>query len=282
MHPSRTRLSFGYFTRRRHAPFFIPSSTKFGCTSEVFMNCRSIIIFEDAEDLFDEEVGKVTQSLKVTYADRHVTTFRFDPSKGDKAFEKLSGEESPAEGYEDAGAYVIAHGGGGRFMGPLGDNAIGTQQLAAKLVWLANQGFRMKKLCFITCSAVAMIEGGKKPQPVPEELKPGVISVQTFCRVISTTDTSGKLNGLMVAGYDEGVFLTADPNHRHPIKTREGGNIKQRMRPKLDAKGLPSKLQTYANHKIVFVLENGRWRFGKLSEYSDRAEWKAALQKREL
>ncbi len=242
------------------------------------MNCKSIFIFEDAEDLFDEEVGRVTQSLIATYAERRVTKFQFAE---DMALVKLSGEERPAENYEDAGAYVIAHGGGGKFIGPIGKTGpIGTQQLATKLVWLAEQGFRIRKLCFITCSGVAMFDK-KTPQPVPQNSQE-VVTVQAFCQAISAADAAGKLNGLMVAGYVAGVFLMADPNHTHAIKTREGNKLEQRMRPKLDTQALPSKLKSYSSHKIIFVLENGTWRLGKLSEYSDRAEWKAALRKEGL
>jgi hypothetical protein len=63
--------------------------------------------------------------------------------------------------------------------------------------------------------------------------------------------------------------------------------LKHRIRPKLmegekPTPKLPSKLKTYAKHKIIFVLQDGKWRFGKLSEYNDRAEWKEALTKEGL
>jgi hypothetical protein len=253
---------------------------------EVAMICPSIIIFEEYDDTFDE-AEKIRKSLEeITYADRRVTTFLFDPNKGDNAFVKTKGDDKPKEGHEDAGIYVIAHGAEGSFNNALISLAA-AERLAAKLLWLVDRGFKIKKLSFITCSGVEMTGDEENPQPVPEDLGKGNISVQKMCRVISTADNSQKLNGLMVAGYHKGAYLTDDPSHRHPIKTRQGGNIEHRIRPKLmdgekPTPKLPSKLKTYAKHKIIFVLQDGKWRFGKLSEYSDRAEWKDALTTRGL
>jgi hypothetical protein len=47
------------------------------------------------------------------------------------------------------------------------------------------------------------------------------------------------------------------------------------MRPK--DLGKQKSLTKYAARKIVFVYEKGNWRMGKLSEYTDKAEWKSAL-----
>ena len=171
------------------------------------------------------------------------------------------------------------------------DSLEALEKLAAKILWLVDQGFKIKKLSFITCSGVEMT--GDDPQPVPDS---GKFSVQGMCRLISTADKSQKLNGLMVAGYHKGAFVTDDPSLLRPIKTRQGKGegedalkevLKHRIRPKSmegekPTPKLPSKLKAYAKHKIIFVLQDGKWRFGKLSEYNDRAEWKEALTKEGL
>ena len=84
--------------------------------------------------------------------------------------------------------------------------------------------------------------------------------VQGMCRLISTADKSQKLNGLMVAGYHKGAFVTHDAGLARPIKTRQGTGegedalkevLKHRIRPKSmegekPTPKLPSKLKTYA------------------------------------
>jgi hypothetical protein len=139
------------------------------------------------------------------------------------------------------------------------------------------------------------------------EAKEADIFVQHMCQAISEIDTSRKLDGLMVAGYIYGVYVTKSGIKRSdqtdgdrylmrpkppvrptkPTKEKSEGlkdwNKRLTQFQKDDSKYNKSmeifkgRLPAYANNKIVYVFKNGDWAFGKLSDYTDRDEWKAAL-----
>jgi len=86
----------------------------------------------------------------------------------------------------------------------------------------------------------------------------------------------------MVAGYSKGVYATKDlENPDNPtIRTKESGYYHRPMRPKLKDASVDWKkeLKSYATNKLVFVWNNGEWKLGKLSDYTDNADYKAKLQ----
>jgi hypothetical protein len=78
---------------------------------------------------------------------------------------------------------------------------------------------------------------------------------------------------------ESAVFVNETmPELRKGVKTSQKGKKEALMKPDLTkTSGLKGKLQSYAQRKIVFVLENGKWRLGSLLEYSDSAELRSKL-----
>jgi hypothetical protein len=121
------------------------------------------------------------------------------------------------------------------------------------------------------------------------------IFVQHICDAISRSGNSGKLNGLMVAGYTGGVSVSVAKNIKHPIKTlhqvqdpaKDRISAGDRMHPTWTAltagtdaeksKALEA-LKEYTKRKQVFILEGGVWKLGKLWEYTDKDQWKDLLK----
>jgi hypothetical protein len=255
------------------------------------MQCANIIIVTQDGLNDDEEAAQVRDLLKLRYRDRSVTVFEF--KKGNNNIVNVSGTGTPKEDEADTGIYVIVHGTAlTGFWSPLNTQEAAEAFATTLLSWVTVK-FRIKKLCLIVCSGVAKDGAGNVlpvPPPAPGKL-PTVtkIFVQQICQAISKIDTNRTLNGLMVAGYSEGVYVTKDPKKAdHPVKTTQYEppplddfpefNLKHRMRPMLDAKKLPTKLTTYASHKRVFVWDNGQWKLGKLSDYTDSQKYREKLQ----
>ena len=118
-----------------------------------------------------------------------------------------------------------------------------------------------------------------------------------MCQAISEIDTSRKLNGLMVAGYMEGVYVIQDPKSDRIFKTTQGFNTQRRvseteekyeerrqqalnrpMHPVEGASKFYNKLKSYMKRKRVFVWKDGAWSPGNLSEFTDKDQsWKKKL-----
>ena len=157
-------------------------------------------------------------------------------------------------------------------------------KFAAALVGLVEKKFKLRKMCFITCQGVAM-EGKtakqvpEEPAPESEDKAPPPLFVQNVCQAIAALPERGRLDGLMIAGYESAVFVNETmPELRKGVKTTQKGRKEALMKPDLKiTAGLKSRLKSYAQRKIVFILENGKWRLGSLLEYSDSAELKSQL-----
>ena len=249
------------------------------------MDCANIIIITKDGLEKDDEEAQVRDWLKdEVYSGRSVTVFE---CKMTNEFVKVSGTGIPVSGTGSTpnatGIYVIGHGFTTGFHRPLNTPAAAEAFAKTLLSWV-EQKFRIRKLCMIICCGIAK-QSRKTPQPVPA---PGQsptgtqIFVQQICQAISIKDTNRKLDGLMVAGYSKGVYATKDlENPDNPtIRTKESGYYHRPMRPKLKDASVDWKkeLKSYATNKLVFVWNNGEWKLGKLSDYTDNADYKAKLQ----
>ena len=243
------------------------------------MQCKNIIIISEDNAWFDQEITDVIDELKLRYeATTSVTTYEFDGV----TLSKKDGTGRPVQS-ADTGVYMIARGTAKEgFKLPL-DNPAKAEAFADALLSLADLQFRIRKLCCLACCGVKTRSHSpiKVPQiKVPkssEEMKQH-IWVQHVCQAISKKDNKAprKLEGLMVSGYSTAVFA---PKGLGGKKTQDKEGT-TRMRPQIKAEG--TELQNYAKRKTIFVWKGGNWAFGKLSDYSDKAEWKSTLAGAEL
>lgn len=247
------------------------------------MICPNIIIITNPELEEGTEDDSVRKMLKFRYPTRKIQEFSFDNWSDDPTFVQVEGDGKPTEGSEDTGIYVIVHGSrAGGMAQPLIRQSL-LDKFAAALVGLVEKKFKLRKMCFITCQGVAM-EGKKakqvpeQPAPESEDIVPPPLFVQNVCQAIAASPGHERLEGLMIAGYESAVFVTLIPELGKGVKTTQKGKEEARMKPDLtNTKGLKARLQSYAQRKIVFVLQNGKWRLGSLLEYSDSAELKSKL-----
>jgi hypothetical protein len=276
-----------------------------------------IVTFEDdpevnaAKDSLKKRYsGRNVKEIVLSYQDNKVPCFLLpkepesQPASGDKDI-------------YDTGIYVIAHGTSGRgFSRDVLEPATRTA-FVNWLLSLRDRKFRIRKLSFLPCCGVRVCPPEMTRLWEHEDeatltyrtytvlgailQKEGGIFVQHMCQAISNLDTSLKLDGLMVAGYTSAVYVTESGSKRsstrsgaryqmrptlpveptEPTKAKDGtefGKLKgQYEKDKLKYNKDMEGLQTYAENKIVYVLKRGGWAFGKLSDYTDRDEWKTAL-----
>jgi hypothetical protein len=253
--------------------------------SESAVICPNIIIITNPDLEEGTEDDSVRKMLKFRYSTRKIQEFCFDNWSDDPTFVQVEGDGKPKEGSEDTGIYVIVH--GSRTTGllqPLIRQSL-LDKFAAELFGLTEKKFKLRKMCFITCQGVAM-EGKiakqvpQQPAPEDENTAPPPLFVQNVCQAIAASPGHESLEGLMIAGYESAVFVNETiPDLRQGVKTTQAGKKEALMKPDLTkTSGLKSKLQSYAQRKIIFVLQNGAWRLGSLLEYSDSAELKSKLQ----
>jgi hypothetical protein len=247
------------------------------------MICSNIIIITNPDLEEGTEDDSVRKMLKFRYSTRKIQEFSFDNWSDNPTFVQVEGDGEPREGFEDTGIYVIVHGSRAGMAQPLIRQSL-LDKFAAALVGLIEKKFKLRKMCFITCQGVAM-EGKtvkqvpEQPAPEGENIVPPPLFVQNVCQAIAGLPERERLEGLMIAGYESAVFVNETmPELRKGVKTTQKGKKEALMKPDLTkTSGLRSKLQSYAQRKIVFVFNNGRWRLGSLLEYSDSAELKSQL-----
>jgi hypothetical protein len=276
-------------------------------TTEKAMQCANIFIvaFDN-----DDEAKEAKTSLAQRYSRRNVNEIIFS-YQGEKVpcFLAKKPEAKAASG--DTGIYVISHGLTlkGFLAEPLREPAT-RRAFVNWLLSLVEQKCSIRKLSFLTCCGIKsdFMEGTPETVMSAVEAKEADIFVQHMCQAISEIDTSRKLDGLMVAGYIYGVYVMKSGVKRSdrtdedrylmrptpppvaPVKPKKektellkDWNKRLTQFQKDDSEYnkkmeiFKGRLPVYAQNKIVYVFKNGDWAFGKLSEYTDRAEWKATL-----
>jgi hypothetical protein len=284
------------------------------------MNCKNILIVYFDEK--DDETKDAIDLLNEKYADRNRNTIKYSHDSGGPCFVPEGPKWEPTKGdtgIYDTGIYVIQHGAG---LGGASDRGF-ARYLAEEAVrkafakWLLSlagppKSLKIRKLCFIACRVVQTDDKGLKANAVSAAGGPkGEVFVQQICHAISEIDTEKKLNGLMVAGYTAGVSIVKEIRDRDVNKPeiipkrifkatqryvpqKPNDSLDRPMHPAQDSslhawrkgQGFERKITAYVERKRIFVLQDGEWRVGKLSEYSDKDEawkeaWKAKLEKLE-
>lgn len=251
------------------------------------MICSNIIIFTQSDPQDDEEIESVKNFLKARYgATRKMHEIQFDTWGDTPQFLTITGDGLPMENKPDTGIYVIVHGAQATGLLP---PLMGTERadlFASWLVTLTEKEFQIRKICFITCAGMAVDGAGdtRKAKPIPTTDKNVAATyVQNFCYAISKLPQVESLNGLMIAGYSSGVYLGNVEGRRTGAKLTQKNKPEHPMHPTPAVKkDLTKKLQSYARNKMVYILERGTWRLGSLHEYTDNAELKSALIKRNV